>query len=397
MTVRHPIPHGRVPSLVPSVTILLATIVLVSAGLIGCATGGAPDGPNGDSTGSIQGVVYAPNGQTPIAGARVWVPDDASMAQQGAIAETVSDTRGRFVLRDLPAGTVPVSIAKGDWSKSFTATVVAGQVTNVPAADTTLPATGEGSIRIAVCMGSYDRMEDVLAKLGFGEVDEWGVLVPGTQTFDLYDYGEAAGLLGSREQMANYDLIFLNCGVDENPLWMDREATVANMRAYVEGGGRLYATDLAYDYVEQAFPDAIDFYGSDDTPSDEAEAMGEAEVGRPDITVDATVLDDNLRGWLAGRGALQPDGSVHISGFASGWAVMEAVGSGTNNWIEGPVTYGYLDPVTAVRPLTVTFEAGNGRVLYTSYHTAEEAYEGLTPTELLPQEQVLAYLAFELF
>ena len=78
------------------------------------------------------------------------------------------------------------------------------------------------------------------------------------------------------------------------------------------------------------------------------------------------------------------------------WAVIAAVGPGTKCWIQGPVTYGSPMKGPAVRPLTVTFEAGDGQVLYTSYHTAEDK-SGTAPTELLPQEQVLAYLAFELF
>lgn len=373
----------------------LATVALVAAGLVGCAAEGGPVDPGGDEVGSIQGTVYAPNGETPVAGARVWVPAAGALARQGTVAETTTDALGRFTLQNLPAGTVNVNVAKGSWATTFTATVMANQVTNVPAAETTMPATGEGALRIAVFQGAFDHMEDVLAKLGFGEVDEWGVLVPGTETFDLYSYDELASIFADLAQMQQYDLIFLDCGADEDPLWNDLAATVANVRAYVEGGGRLYATDLTYDYVEQAFPAAIDFVGSDGTPADEPEELSEAELGIPDIEADATVLDSNLRGWLAGRGALQGDSTVHITGFASGWAVINAVGPGTKSWIEGSVTYGW-PAETEVRPLTVTFEAGDGLVLYTSYHTAE-GYEGTTPTELLPQEQVLAYLAFELF
>ncbi len=112
--------------------------------------------------------------------------------------------------------------------------------------------------------------------------------------------------------------------------------------------------------------------------------------------MNATVLDTNLRSWLAGRGALQGDSTARIIGFAPGWAVIAAVGPGTKCWIQGPVTYGSPMKGPEVRPLTVTFEAGDGQVLYTSYHTAEDK-SGTAPTELLPQEQVLAYLAFELF
>ncbi len=374
----------------------LAVVALIAAGLVGCAGEGGPVDPGGDEVGSIQGTVAAPNGETPVAGARVWVPSAGASARQGTVAETTTDALGRFRLQSLPAGTVTVNIAKGEWTTTFTATVVVNQVTNVPAADTTMPATGEGALRVAVFKGSFDRMEDVLAKLGFGEVNEWGVLVPGTETFDLYNRDQLAAVLADLAQMQQYDLIFLNCGADEFPLWTDRAAAATKVRAYVEGGGRLYVTDLAYDYVEQAFPAAIDFIGSDRTPVDQPEQLGVAEVGTGGITVNATVLDTNLRSWLAGRGALQGDSTARIIGFAPGWAVIAAVGPGTKCWIQGPVTYGSPMKGPEVRPLTVTFEAGDGQVLYTSYHTAEDK-SGTAPTELLPQEQVLAYLAFELF
>lgn len=376
--------------------VLVAALSLVAAALVGCAVGGVPVDPGGDDTGSIQGTVYAPNGETPIAGARVWVPGAGTQARLTIAAETTTDALGRFTLQNLPAGAVTVNVTKGQWATSFTATVVADQVTNVPAADTTMPSAGAGAVRIAVFKGSFDHMENVLAKLGFGEVDEWGMLVPDTETFDVYDSSELPAVFADLAQLQQYDLIFVNCGADEEPLWTNLATTVANVRAYVEGGGRLYATDLAYDYVEQAFPEAIDFLDSDTTPPNEPEELGVAESGSSDIEVDAEVLDANLHSWLTGRGAIQDDSTVHIKGFAAGWAVINAAGPGTKIWVQGPVTYGWSAMTPEVHPLTVTFEAGDGLVLYTSYHTADD-YSGTTPTELLPQEQVLAYLAFELF
>ena len=46
-------------------------------------------------------------------------------------------------------------------------------------------------------------------------------------------------------------------------------------------------------------------------------------------------------------------------------------------------------------PLTLTFEAGCGRVLFTSYHTHQ--HEGEAPSRWLnAQEMILGYLAFEI-
>jgi hypothetical protein len=44
------------------------------------------------------------------------------------------------------------------------------------------------------------------------------------------------------------------------------------------------------------------------------------------------------------------------------------------------------------RPLTITFEAGCGRALFTSYHTVEEE----ASRDWTAQEQILAYLVLEI-
>ena len=89
----------------------LAVVALIAAGLVGCAGEGGPVDPGGDEVGSIQGTVYAPNGETPVAGARVWVPSAGASARQGTVAETTTDALGRFRLQSLPA-TVTVNIAR---------------------------------------------------------------------------------------------------------------------------------------------------------------------------------------------------------------------------------------------------------------------------------------------
>ncbi len=257
---------------------------------------------------------------------------------------------------------------------------------------------------MAVVTGSYDRMQDVLAKLGFGEIDSTsGMLIEGTEEFDIYNgvggeygVGSIEDLLTNATTMAQYSTIFLNCGCSEELLDGDqRETVLANIRAYVQNGGSFYVTDLAYDYVEQAFPAAIDYVGSSATPTDTPEDMGDAEVGTSEITTEATVLDDTLRSWLDDRGALNADDTIHIAGFMSGWVVMNGVGVDTTRWTEGSIKYddyeGGTGTRTEVKTLTVSFAHGSGKVIYSSYHTVEEDF---SPT-LHPQEWILSYLVFE--
>ena len=46
-----------------------------------------------------------------------------------------------------------------------------------------------------------------------------------------------------------------------------------------------------------------------------------------------------------------------------------------------------------MRPLTISFDLGAGRVTYTSYHT-EPSFDG--SAGFLPQERILQFIVFEL-
>ncbi len=424
-------------------TVLAAGLYVASVLLLpGCDSGarvplgqnpgpglGPAPGPNPVQRGTVEGVVYAPDGTTVIAGALVYVPVNqtretkvsrqAGTPPEQSYTSTTSGPDGRFRLSDVPSGPVLIRFLKGAFSLARVVSVTAGQTTALAKADTTFPATGTGAARLAVVTGSFDRIENVLAKLGLGTTDEFGSLQFGTQKFDIYNGGgnspegapTARGLLEDPARLAQYNIVFINCGADEEPL--DSQQVRANLRNYVSNGGSLYVTDLAYDYVEQIFPGAIDFLGSDNTPADQPEQQGVAELGEGGAT-DASVLDATMQAWLGSRNALTAGGAVHIDGLIGGFAVMnQLLAPNGKEWIRGPVSFSEPGRSAAagsgghshqqrptsrasraqgIKPLTVTFPFGAGRVLYTSYHTVEADKGG----DLLPQEQVLAYLMFEL-
>jgi hypothetical protein len=405
-------------------------VVLLVAGLIySCGTSG------GGPTGTVQGNVYAADGVTPIAGATVYATEasaagaSASTVPPSSLSETTTDSTGKFSLSVPTEGgsrTVDITIQKG---------VLKLVLTNVGVNEGATTATGDSDGKLyadpnknqpgvtvtigamAVVTGSYDNMEDVLAKLGYGTPDAWGELVLGTEQFDMYDgnltlpatYPDFDTLVSSPGAMSQYDIIFINCGNSYETL-LSNSTVVDNLRNYVAAGGSLFVTDLSYDFVEQVFPEYIDFYGSDLAATSTPEAMGDAEVGTAGITVDATVLDNDLKSWLQGLGVLNADGTVHISGFLGGWAVMnDTSSSAAKKWVEGSVTFsgagvsaaGHTSSqalsikafTTGVKPLTVSFDHGDngGRVLYSSYHTEDDP-----DPSLRPQEYILAYLVFEL-
>ena len=276
-----------------------------------------------------------------------------------------------------------------------------------------LPSAPEqGAPNIAVVTGEFDRMQDVLADLG---IDSGSIsLYDGTDSEDALPDFSALFADADEDGQADlnaYDIIFINCGVggslEENREGGFGETTglddsgKAALRSYVEGGGKLYVTDLSYDYVEQAFPEFVDFYGSDATPAAEAEAQGEAQTGANGVTSDVTILDETLKAWLGGQSCaegncLNEDGTATIEGFEFDWTVINgahpAKASAVTFWTEGPVSwYADVGRGSGVKPLSFTFKAGAGRVLFSSYHTEETSEPGFTP-----QERILQYLVFEL-
>jgi hypothetical protein len=288
----------------------------------------------------------------------------------------------------------------------------------------------EGAVpRVAVIEVAYEHMESVLTPLGQAR-----------EAIDFIRVEETPAFLRDATRLPQYDIIFLNCGTPaasgglDDPyapyygpgfepggregLGVIREpAVIENLRAYLRGGGRLYATDQAYDVVESIAPQAIDFAeGGADLAI--AETMDQAEIGLVGADVSAVVDDVDLRNWLAATGALTPASTIPVIGFIGGWAVIDNVDPGVAKvWVRGDaLVYGAATPEGQTRnvPLTVTYDAGCGRVLFSSYHTHEaigaaDADPWAAPTPLgdgpgfvtgtgplNAQEQALAYLVLEI-
>ncbi len=417
-------------------TILLGTLML---GACGGGGGGEEEGSGGSTPGgdiSVSGVIVIPDGSTPVSNATVYIPSNQSSVSmrvqkttvgtdcpepaENYLIATCTDENGEFSIEGLFPAQYEVSVVKGAFSANFQVNAEANVELSQPVAlGGNLDA---GAANIAVVTGQFDRMQDVLAKTGLGSVDFLGQLVLGTEVFDLYDgddtldsdYREFTELFAidpatGNPRINNYDIVFINCGADEygfsedtysvDPEDADVKTAIYN---YVNSGGRLYATDWAYDYIEQTFPEYIDFYGSESiTDPFEPEFTNAAEEGVSIDSEDATILDDNLRTYLGNvecdgeSTCLNSDGTLHVEGFLAAWAVMDGVHSMNSDvtiYTEGPAPT-YQDDVDADpidRPLMVSLNIGEGKVFFSSYHT-----ENIMSTELLPQERALQFLVFE--
>lgn len=389
----------------------------------GNQSGGDPGQGGGNF---LTGTFVAPDGQTPIAGATVWIPGSGPSPVLSSLSSdcesppesyrvfacTGPDGTFRLNIQGI-SGAVTLKLKKGAFMQTLNIDLNSG---GSDLGQITLgqdPSTG--APKMAVVTGSYDRMQDVLAKLGFGEIDSFGNLRLGTERFDLYDGNSSLdpsypdfdtifndGDGDSKPDINNYDIVFINCGTNYEFLLSD-SSKVQILREYVQNGGRLYVTDLSYDFVEQVFPEFIDFYLSDSTPEADPETMNEAQQGSGSITTEADIKDNMMKEWLKIVSCVDTmdnpvdcvnpsTGKVDIEGFLPGWAVMNgshpSKASEVKIWVEGPVEFGY--PIdSGIKPLTASFPFGSGKVLFTSYHT-----EAANITGLLPQERILQYLVF---
>jgi hypothetical protein len=178
-------------------------------------------------------------------------------------------------------------------------------------------------------------------------------------------------LLENYGTLSSFDIVFINCGADTLDA-IDSPSALQNLRDYVEEGGSVYASDLAYDLIEAAFPAQIDFYGND-------AQFADAVVGDVVDALPATVSDATLASALG-------TSNVAIA-YPYGFVVMQSVASGVRVYIRGDAplwTGNTLDDV----PHTVGFTVGAGNVIYTSFHQ-EPGVNGTL-------EQVLRLLMFEL-
>lgn len=382
-----------------------------------------PPLPEGQNI-TIVGKVVAPDLSTPIANVVVYVegalPATSGTGQAvGSLAcgstpdptwaGSCSAADGTFTLSIVTPANAKLAVSKGAFRSTRTlkgypknGQFDAGLVSIAAG----IGVDGEAP-RMAVVTGAYDSIEDVLAKLGFGELEN-GRLKRGTERFTIFEGGSsstgsdanASALFEDRDgsgriDLFDYAIVFINCGASGMQTLIENAAVRQAVRAYAEGGGRLYVSDQAYDVVEQSFPEFIDFLGSNNTPAATAETVFAATEGAGGITVEAQVAP-GLQAWLqgvtcAGGPCVQASGRVHIEGFLGGWAVMNGAhtGASVTTLVSGAVTFN--GGTNVVKPLTMSFAVGSGRVTYTSYHNEAELGDALRP-----QQRILQYLVFEL-
>jgi len=335
-------------------------------------------------SGTVVGRVCAPDGQTWLAGATVLAGDPNSPTSQ-----TTTDAEGNYTLTGVPEGMQTITVRKNSFTATYTVTVPANGTVTVPVAECAVIPT---STRVAVLTGLYDNVRCVLTGQSDPEASLAGHVcsIPGlgldpanVTSIDARNAAGVSALLGDYERMRGFDIIFFNYGIDVTriPTSPQRGTYAANLRQFVEQGGSVYASDWAAAVVEQAFPEFVGWQNGSGT----TESIDPAKVGAAGALT-ANVVDPGIRAALG-------QSTVELSFDLAVWVMMRQTALATRVYIRGnprQCAGCTCQPGATVNnvPLTVGFDVGQGRVVFTSFHQERNITDDML--------QVLNLLVFEL-
>lgn len=251
---------------------------------------------------------------------------------------------------------------------------------------------------IAVVTGSFDHIEEVLYNIGLVDTATGEPLfdiIDGSDVMDrhaAHGHGHSTNVANRNNPMlnpnvdfgfgefienpdllANYDIIFLNCGLNES-----KTAFSNNLTDYVNNGGLLYATDYAFKYLNDITADGTQYI-----------SFQEPYYGGDSLVTEAQIFNQDLLDWILLNFDLDiPNGTVIIDEFLYAWQAVDTYDSETVlPWLYGPVVY---YGVAEDKYLAYTFLHGDGGVLYSSFHTENNTPDATTV------ERLMQYMVFEL-
>lgn len=231
---------------------------------------------------------------------------------------------------------------------------------------------------IAVVSGDFDAVERNLGRLdvahtvyeGFisapaydDDVDPEQIALKSETLFTYVDADEDA-------EIDSFDAVFVNSGargfgevqwngIEDDDAFVADPEVIERVRTYVEGNGRtLVVSDWSYDLVEAVWPEKVKFYQDESGVYDAAQVAvaGQLTAQLQDEGLKAEVGSDTM--------------SVHFD--YSDWTFVESVADDVEVFATGDVEYkvseseGYATAEGV--PLLLSFEAGRGQVIFTSFH-----------------------------
>jgi hypothetical protein len=384
------------------------------------ATGGGGDeagscDPSDPANATLTGTVFAPNLEIPISGALVYLTSGAvePVPDRVYCSECVQLCNTAFVLTEpdgsfeLPAVAGPgqtLVVQKGEFLRVVDLDVVEG--TNaVPNEQSSLPGewnpgAGKWIPKIAVYRTDPDRVYNVLAKFGLGEVTGNGELVPGTEQFQLIPDSDQGAFIDDFAAMSGFHIIFVPCAATSSWLGAPTVAPLRaqNIRDYVAAGGKWYATDHANEYIEAPFSDYQEFH-SPSMPDIQPAYDVFGEVVDPELLAWLQALPPALKNIGGGNPTLDQLPAVELMLNYSGIDTLAPVivkdedgndvDVGHHTWVEGPCTS--CATPNQIRPMAVSGQWGCGRMMYSTFENSSVAHPGLNPQEL-----ILLYMILEI-
>ena len=268
--------------------------------------GGVPDN-------AVRGRVCDPGNSLGVVGAEVRSGDTATLSGPGGV----------FVLEGLDDGEHLLSVEKGHFSTTIEVSL---DGVGVDLDEACLDANG---VEIALIRGDQDDVEVLLDELGL-----------------VYDVYEDTQLLRDRDSLAQYDVLLLPSGIEDD--WSGQSRAVGKvLEDFLVEGGSVYASGDGSALVDAALSAEVEFL----------------DLDRGD-TLRAQVLDPHMRTQVGG---------AEVTLSAPSWAAMATT--------EGETL------VQSDAPIAVKLAVGEGSLTWTSFHVTEDMTED---TWLLLEEMVLS-------
>jgi Bacterial Ig-like domain (group 3)/MBG domain/Putative Ig domain/NHL repeat len=423
---------------VGSIALLLLTI-----GLVFCAPAWA------QSTTTIGGTVYAPNGVDPLVNVLVYVTTSPvsppvsgancpgvncqtalNAVPIGVTAFAESAVDGSFTLTNVPVNTsYTLVIQAGKWQRQFlNVSVGTTAITGLQLAMPTVHGTVNGSMTssmptaqaggsvmtvntiplIAISTGSADAMECVLRDVGIADsefTDDNTATATTGGRIHLYTGAVSAGafitsstpsesaLTGgtSTTPLNDYDMAMFPC---QGKATTESTTGIQNLIAYSSAGGRIFATHFSYDWMSTDTFGIGDFAGDTFSGAVNWSAGNGLNQSAPGpATINTSFTDGStLAQWMTGVGASTTPGQVELSNLRNN---LNSVNPPTQIWS----TLNSGDSITPnpdIMQLTFNMPVGAdlddqfGRVLFNEYHvedgSASVAFPGECGAVLAPSE-----------